>query len=71
MGQRLQRWCSEDWRSADGGRLWLSMLIDTMEEVSRPETRSRPCEPSILIALSAQLARRHHIIPTVPRGSAD
>jgi hypothetical protein len=33
------------------------MLIDTMEEVSRPECRSLPCDPSILVALRAQLAR--------------
>jgi hypothetical protein len=52
MGQQLQ-----SWRSADGERLWLSMLIDAMEEVSRPELRSVPCDPSILVALRAQLAR--------------
>jgi hypothetical protein len=52
MGQQLH-----SWRSADGERLWLSMLIDTMEEVSRPELRRVPCDPAILIALRAQLAR--------------
>jgi hypothetical protein len=52
MGQQLQ-----SWRSGDGEKLWLSMLIDAMEEVSRPEFRSHPCEPSILVALRAQLAR--------------
>jgi hypothetical protein len=52
MGQQLQRW-----RSGDGERLWLSMLIDTMEEVARPEIRRLPCNPSILAALRAQLAR--------------
>jgi hypothetical protein len=52
MGQQLQ-----PWRSGDGEKLWLSMLIDTMEEVSRPELRKLPCEPSILVALRAQLAR--------------
>jgi hypothetical protein len=31
MGQQLQHW-----RSGGGEKLWLSMLIDTMEEVSRP-----------------------------------
>jgi|ERR1700730_14443771 hypothetical protein len=51
MGQQLQ-----SWRSGDGEKLWLSLLIDTMEEVSRPEFRSLPCEPSILIGLRAQLA---------------
>jgi hypothetical protein len=52
MGQRLQ-----PWRSGDGEKLWLSMLVDTMEEVSRPEFRAIPCESSILVALRAQLAR--------------
>jgi hypothetical protein len=28
-----------------------------MERVSRPEFRSLPCDPSVLIALGAQLAR--------------
>jgi hypothetical protein len=52
MGQQLQAW-----RSADGERMWLSMLVDTMENVSRPEFRGLPCEPSILAALRAQLTR--------------
>lgn len=52
MGQQLQ-----SWRSGDGERLWLSMLIEAMEEVSRPEFREIPCDPAILIALRAQLAR--------------
>jgi hypothetical protein len=65
MGQRFQTvrptdWRSRrpaDWRSGDGHRLWLSMLVATMEEVSRPEFRALPCEPSVLMALGAQLAR--------------
>ena len=52
MGQRLQ-----PWRSGDGEKLWLSMLVDTMEEVSSPEFRAIPCDSSILVALRAQLAR--------------
>jgi hypothetical protein len=52
MGQQLH-----EWRSGDGEKLWLSMLIDTMEEVARPEIRAIPCEASILTALRAQLAR--------------
>jgi hypothetical protein len=50
MGQRLQ-----PWRSGDGDKLWLSMLVETMEQVSRPELRGQPCEPSILAAFRAQL----------------
>jgi hypothetical protein len=32
-------------------------LIDAMEEVSRPELRAVPCDPFVLAALRAQLAR--------------
>jgi hypothetical protein len=46
----------QSWRSEGGEKLWLSMLIDTMERVSRPETRALPCDPSVLAALRAHLA---------------
>jgi hypothetical protein len=52
MGQRIQ-----PWRSGDGSKLWLSMLIDTMEKISRPEFRSVPCDRTVLAAVRAQLAR--------------
>jgi len=52
MGQQLQ-----PWRSEGGQRLWLSMLVDTMEEASRPDFRKVPCDPSVLIAVEAHLAR--------------
>jgi len=52
MVQRLQVW-----QSGDGEKRWLSMLIDAMEEVSRPEFRALPCDRSVLAAVSAQLAR--------------
>jgi hypothetical protein len=52
MGQHLQ-----SWRSGDGQRLWLSLLVDTMEDICRPEIRGMPLNPSLLIALEAQLAR--------------
>lgn len=52
MGQQIQ-----GWRSANGQRLWLSMLIDAMEEISRPEMRAVPCETQLLAAMRAQLAR--------------
>jgi hypothetical protein len=51
MGQRLQ-----PWRNGDGEKLWLSMLVDTMEEVSRPEVRMLRCDPFALAGLRAQLA---------------
>ena len=52
MGQQIQ-----GWRSASGQRLWLSMLIDAMEEISRPELRAVPCNDQLLAAVRAQLAR--------------
>lgn len=52
MGQQVQVW-----RSASGQRLWLSMLIEAMEDISRPERRAVPCDPQLLAAFRAQLAR--------------
>jgi hypothetical protein len=52
MGQQLQ-----SWRSGSGKNLWLSMLVDTMEQVSRPERRAIPCDRLELAAVRAQLAR--------------
>ncbi len=52
MGQQLNTW-----RSGSGQRVWLSRLIDTMEQISRPELRALPCDISVLAALRAQLAR--------------
>jgi hypothetical protein len=64
MGQQLQPWHSgksrgtgKSWRSGNGERRWLSMLVDAMEEFSRPDIRSLPCHPSLLVAVRAQLAR--------------
>ena len=54
MGQPLQAWK----RIGETGneRLWLSMLIDAMEQVSRPELRAKPCDGAVLAGLRAQLA---------------
>jgi hypothetical protein len=52
MGQRLDKW-----QGGGGDRLWLSLLVDAMEEAARPETRSQPVESAILLALRAQLAQ--------------
>jgi len=52
MGQQLRTWRSEAEQT-----LWLSALIDAIEEVSRPELRAVPCDPFALAALHAQLAR--------------
>src|SRR2546430_11224989 len=52
MGQQIK-----GWRSTSGRRLWLSMLLDTMEAVSRPELRALPSDEPLLAAVRAQLAR--------------
>jgi len=52
MGQQIQ-----GWRSASGQRLWLSMLIDAVEEISRPELRAVPCDEQLLATVRAQLSR--------------
>ena len=58
MGQQLQPWRSgTTWRSGNGQTLWLSMLVEAMEQVSRPEYRAVPCDPLVLAAVRAQLER--------------
>jgi hypothetical protein len=52
MGQQLK-----PWRSANGQNAWLSMLVDAMEKVARPECRAVPCDRLVLAAVRAQLAR--------------
>jgi hypothetical protein len=52
MGQQLQ-----SWRGGDGQKSWLSMLVEAMEEISRPEFRALTVDASVLAAVSAQLAR--------------
>jgi hypothetical protein len=58
MGQQV-----ESWRSGNDSRVWLSMLVRAMEQASRPEVRSLPCDPAILAGLYAQLS-----LPASPRG---
>jgi hypothetical protein len=69
MGQQLQPWrtgkswrSEKSWRTGNGERQWLSMLVDAMEEFSRPDIRRLPCHASMLVAVRAQLAR-----PVSPR----
>ncbi|WFU14062.1 hypothetical protein [Bradyrhizobium sp. CB3481] len=52
MGQQVQ-----GWRSASGQRSWLSKLIQTMEQISRPDRRAVPCDAQLLATVRAQLAR--------------
>jgi len=51
-------------RSEAGSRLWLSMLIAAMEDVSRPELRRQSIDASTLEQVRAQLA-----LPASPRPS--
>jgi len=44
------------WTAGNGQQRWLSMLIDTMEQVSRPELRAKPCDGVTLAGLRAQLS---------------
>jgi hypothetical protein len=55
MGQPLQIWKTEETARTDD-RLWLSMLVDAMEQASRPELRAKPCNGPALAGLRAQLA---------------
>jgi hypothetical protein len=50
------------WRTGRDQRAWLSMLIDAMEQTSRPEPRAVPCDIDVLAALRAQLARPATVI---------
>jgi len=52
MGQQLQAW-----RSGEGEKVWLSMLIAAMEQAARPELRALPCDRSVLAQMSARLAQ--------------
>ncbi len=52
MRQQMARW-----RTDADRQLWLSMLIDAMEEAARPDIRALPCAPEILAGLRAQLSR--------------
>jgi hypothetical protein len=46
----------QTWRTEDGQKLWLSMLVDAVEEAARPELRSVPCDRLTLATVRAQLA---------------
>jgi hypothetical protein len=46
------------WRGGEDRQLWLSMLVNAMEEAALPETRAEPCAPATLANLRAQLAQR-------------
>jgi len=57
MSQPLQAFKARRPRkTGNGEQPWLSTLIDTMEEVSRPELHAQPCDGVTLAGLRAQLA---------------
>jgi hypothetical protein len=57
MSQQLQSFQPfGSWRGGRGERLWLSRLVDTMEQVSQPSRRIEPCDKEVILALRAQLA---------------
>ena len=45
------------WRGGEDQQLWLSMLVDAMEEVARPERRAQPLPPAVVAGFRAQLAQ--------------
>jgi len=45
------------WRTGRDQTAWLSILIEAMERLSRPESRDLPIDPSELAALRARLSR--------------
>ena len=44
---------TQQWRSGTGEMAWLSALVETMETVSRPELRAKPCARSLLVGMAA------------------
>jgi hypothetical protein len=57
------------WRKEEGGRRWLSLLVDAMEEAACPEVRAIVPEAAILNALRAQLARPAACYAYAPSGT--
>ena len=54
---------SQAWRGRSADASWLSMLVETFEQVGRADLRAVACDPPVLAALMVQLAR-----PVSPRG---
>jgi hypothetical protein len=56
-------------RTGLGERAWLSMLVDTMEKISRekmarPDVRTAPCDAGLLTKVRLQLGRS--VVPHRP-----
>ena len=56
MAQGIQKGL-QSWRSGKGERQWLLRLIETMEQIARPETQRRPVDRLVLAKVRAQLGR--------------
>jgi hypothetical protein len=56
MAQGLQTGL-QSWRSGKGERQWLSRLIETMEQIARPDIKSRPVDRLVRAKVRAQLGR--------------
>jgi hypothetical protein len=54
---------TQQWRSGTSETAWLSALVEAMDRGSRPELRAAPCDPDLLLAVEAHLAR-----PEMPHG---
>jgi hypothetical protein len=72
MGQavRPQRLGQGIQRTSAGERAWLSMLVDTMEKISREKTarpaRTAPCDARLLTMVRLQLGRPQSARSVVP-----
>jgi hypothetical protein len=51
MEQRIRTW-----RTAESERLWLSMLVGALEQVSQSNCDSRVCEHAELVRLRSRLS---------------
>jgi hypothetical protein len=51
-------------RTGAGERAWLSMLVDTMEKVSRRDVPTAPCDAKLLTMVHLQLERS--VVPHRP-----
>jgi hypothetical protein len=47
----------QQWRSGAAETTWLTMLIETFENLSDPNRRAVPCDPDVVLAAKAHLAR--------------
>jgi hypothetical protein len=61
MGQQVRSYQFNRARSGSGERVWLSMLVETMDRVSQPSVRELRCDAKLLSAFRLQLDR-----PSVP-----